>query len=348
LVDLADEWAVFHRGRLKVDMPASAAHFRLSSRERAVLDFATGLATHAKASASARVRVGQNLRVVYACNSHLEVQGLEQWCVLWSGIAPTVQVRPTRETLDIDIERAPVPGQPGPVTRAALTLFDPPEQPFASAVADLLHEIKNQISAAGAAASAPTTTRRDALERDVTAMRHLDQAHAFAERLQINALLPARSSGETVEVAAYLRSYVTMLLPRLPLSVSLVTPRSTGPIVAATGKPALQVVLNNLVNNSLEALPGGGIIGLAVQIAGQEIVIDVWDDGPGLPGEVVSAVVEGRRVHSTKPGGNGIGLLGAQRIMNRLGGGLEIASTNDGTRWQLRLPLATTNSAEDS
>ncbi|TJZ97472.1 ATP-binding protein [Actinacidiphila oryziradicis] len=104
--------------------------------------------------------------------------------------------------------------------------------------------------------------------------------------------------------------------------------------------------LDNLVKNAVEAMPSGGSIRLDWAADEYLAAIELADDGPGLPVEVVRALVSGERIRSTKPGGNGLGLLGVQSLLSRVGGNLT-AQRSSGTTWLITLPIATAVASED-
>jgi signal transduction histidine kinase len=98
-------------------------------------------------------------------------------------------------------------------------------------------------------------------------------------------------------------------------------------------------VLMNLARNAQQAMAEqGGLISVTAWQAGEQIVIEVADTGPGIP--------QGAREHlfeafagSTQPGGTGLGLPIAREIMRAHGGDIELAHTGpDGTAFRLMLP----------
>jgi signal transduction histidine kinase len=99
------------------------------------------------------------------------------------------------------------------------------------------------------------------------------------------------------------------------------------------------LVLANVGSNALEAAaPGGQVTLRAVENHGS-LIIEVEDDGPGLP-EALRAQVF-RPVRSTKPGGGGIGLAISHELARHAGGALELVSTGKGgTVFRLRVPTA--------
>ena len=102
----------------------------------------------------------------------------------------------------------------------------------------------------------------------------------------------------------------------------------------------------NLVNNALGATPAGGTVtvrtdccGSGTFPAGNYLQLSVEDTGHGMPPETAKILFSGR-VHSTKPGGTGLGTLVVRNVIEAHGGQLSVASElGKGTTITARLPL---------
>ncbi|WP_340571856.1 ATP-binding protein [Stenotrophomonas sp. G106K1] len=88
----------------------------------------------------------------------------------------------------------------------------------------------------------------------------------------------------------------------------------------------LEQVLINLVKNAVEASPQGQVE-LRWILDGDSVVVQVLDDGPGLPASGNIFVP----FFSTKPGGAGIGLVLSRAIVEANGGDLQLAQRQDAT-----------------
>ena len=81
-------------------------------------------------------------------------------------------------------------------------------------------------------------------------------------------------------------------------------------------------VLLNIIKNSYEAIGNGGEI--RIRISSEPVEIIVEDNGPGIPEET------GRKLFSpfftTKPGGQGIGLMFVREVLNNHGLTFRLAS----------------------
>ncbi len=97
-----------------------------------------------------------------------------------------------------------------------------------------------------------------------------------------------------------------------------------------------QVVLN-LVLNALQAMPGGGVLTLTAEPRRDGVVLTVDDTGPGIPADVRPRVFD--PYFTTRPGGLGLGLAIARRIVETHGGTIDAGDApGGGARFQVRLP----------
>jgi len=101
----------------------------------------------------------------------------------------------------------------------------------------------------------------------------------------------------------------------------------------------LEMVLQNLVNNAVEAMASaeGGSIEVILLTDGHQAQVDVVDDGPGLPPELHEKVFE--MSYSTKTQGMGLGLWLSRRICLMHRGHLACVMRPAGTCLRLTLPL---------
>lgn len=103
----------------------------------------------------------------------------------------------------------------------------------------------------------------------------------------------------------------------------------------------VEQTLHELIANALDAMPGGGTLGLAARVSDDQrsVVVEVSDTGKGIPPEVLPAVTD--PFFTTRPEGTGLGLAIAKRFVEQNGGSLEIASTvGRGTTVGIRFPAA--------
>ncbi|MGW8398004.1 ATP-binding protein [Streptomyces lydicus] len=335
LPELADEWRLLHRGRLSVTDRLPPV--RLFGVERAVLDAAVRAVL--TSTGGATVHAGSSTRpcLQFRAEVPLVPSHLTRICALWSGPSGTIKLAPAGGGIDATVLRSS--DAPGPLTEATLMAMQHAGKPHHHVLANLLHDMKNQLVAVRQAAVAHATGRTARLERQLTASRHLDQAHSLAVRLRSTASLLASADTGCVELGSELRDYATSLLPRLPRAIRLNVPDARSEVLVALEGRALTAILDNLVGNSITALRDGGAIALDWTADDKEAVIEISDDGPGLPPEVRASLERGVRIRTTSPGGNGLGLLGVRALLDRVGGQLTSPPTSVGTAWLISLPL---------
>jgi len=103
----------------------------------------------------------------------------------------------------------------------------------------------------------------------------------------------------------------------------------------------MQQVLLNLINNAIDAMENeGGTLDISTRLESDAIVIQVADDGPGIPESNLSRIFE--PFFTTKPvgKGTGLGLSICYGIIQKMGGEITVESIVDsGTTFRIRLPV---------
>lgn len=95
-------------------------------------------------------------------------------------------------------------------------------------------------------------------------------------------------------------------------------------------------VFDNLLGNARDA--GAGRVTLSARSEGRAVVMEVADDGPGLPAKARENLFQPFS-GSARAGGTGLGLPLSREIMRALGGDLALVETGeDGTVFRLTLP----------
>lgn len=102
--------------------------------------------------------------------------------------------------------------------------------------------------------------------------------------------------------------------------------------------PVRQMTLNLLIN-ACRAAPHSGRVGLAARIDGGNLLIDVDDNGPGIPPGVV-AFLDEQGSAAPLSGGGGLGLWVARKMASELGGRLVAGSSpGGGARVSITIPV---------
>lgn len=109
---------------------------------------------------------------------------------------------------------------------------------------------------------------------------------------------------------------------------------------------AMEIVLRNLLENALKYAPAPSPVELSIQTdpAGKQLVIEVRDEGPGVPDEEKSRIFEkfyrpgNEETRASK--GTGLGLYIVRQIVTAHGGTIEVVDNKPhGARFIIKLPV---------
>ena len=102
----------------------------------------------------------------------------------------------------------------------------------------------------------------------------------------------------------------------------------------------LNQVWTNLIDNAIDAMGGEGTLTVRAMRAGGWIEVDIEDDGPGIPADVVSKIFD--PFFTTKPPGEGTGLglnISRNIVVQKHLGELTVESEPGRTCFTVRLPI---------
>jgi len=207
--------------------------------------------------------------------------------------------------------------------------------------ADMVHKIRNPLTAIGGFARIlerrlePDHPERDAVE---VIAREADRM----ERITRDALDLARGvtpSPAAVEVAEILEDCLLLLPDALEKQgVVVVRDFAVEPLRAWADMAQLKQVVLNLLHNALEAMPHGGTLTLRTGGEPGWASFAIADTGPGIPPTIRESIFD--PFFTTKPGGTGLGLTLAHRLVQANGGRLELEShAGQGSAFRVWLPV---------
>jgi signal transduction histidine kinase len=101
----------------------------------------------------------------------------------------------------------------------------------------------------------------------------------------------------------------------------------------------LNQVWTNIIDNAIDALDGKGQILLRTRMQDSQVIVEIEDNGPGIPPEVQPKLFY--PFFTTKPvgKGTGLGLNISYQIVQKHGGDIRVFSHPGQTRFEIRLPL---------
>ena len=102
----------------------------------------------------------------------------------------------------------------------------------------------------------------------------------------------------------------------------------------------LNQVWTNLIDNAADAMDAGGKLTIEASNTEDGVEVRVSDDGPGIDSETAKRIFD--PFFTTKePGkGTGLGLATVHTIVTRIGGTIDLESSEEGTTFTVKVPLA--------
>jgi signal transduction histidine kinase len=144
-----------------------------------------------------------------------------------------------------------------------------------------------------------------------------------------------------VDVISGLQNTLTILEPRLK-DVSLVREYEKDlPRIPGRGGE-LNEVWTNLIDNAIDAVDGRGSIIVRAYVEGARVVVEVVDDGPGIPRAAQVHLFEPFYTTKDIGSGTGLGLAIVRRIVTDHAGEVFVRSEPGETCFTVRLPIDTT------
>jgi signal transduction histidine kinase len=224
--------------------------------------------------------------------------------------------------------------------------------------AGIAHELKNPL--AGIEVMAGLLRRQVPDKKDAQSI----VADIISEAKLANAIVvemlefvrPVRLQVEHTAIADVLHQAVLLAeskAPRGGVSVTMDVPNGLPQIEG--DQHQLCQVFTNLIANAFEALEGKGTIAITASLGAIEpdpvfgvapelaptIVVDIADNGPGVPPELSDRIYD--PFFTTKIKGTGLGLGIVRKIVDAHDGRIDLTSSPDtGTRFRVTLPVSST------
>lgn len=101
-------------------------------------------------------------------------------------------------------------------------------------------------------------------------------------------------------------------------------------------------VFRNLIANAADAMTKGGTISILTKTQGEKVLISVCDNGPGISAEHRGKIFD--PFFTTKTKGTGLGLAIVRNLVELHGGSIQLADSSSGTRFDIELPISTSES----
>jgi signal transduction histidine kinase len=148
-----------------------------------------------------------------------------------------------------------------------------------------------------------------------------------------------QSPVQEIDIHEGLESTLTILGHKLKNATIIRAFDRSVPRIMAYGSE-LNQVWTNLIDNAIAATNGTGTICIGTFLEDNELLVEIVDNGPGIPPEVQARMFEPFFTTKAVGVGTGLGLVISNRIVaNHHGGEIEFESRPGETRFKVRLPL---------
>jgi len=204
----------------------------------------------------------------------------------------------------------------------------------------VLHEIKNPLVAIGGFAKqlfeseSVTGSDREKLEIIMNESLRLER---YLEALQFEV---GKLSLERSDLNQVLENNCNLLRGDL-VEKNITLQKSFAPDLPPCDMDVVKIheAFINIIQNSLEAVDGGGIIRIQTSLDTERIRIEIYDNGRGISQDNISRIFT--PFFTTKEQGSGLGLAFAHRIIKDHGGNITVTSSEgEGTTFVITLPVA--------
>ncbi len=201
-------------------------------------------------------------------------------------------------------------------------------------IADAAHELRSPLTALSLQAQnlRQAGSLETLRERVIPLQAGIERARHLTEQLLNLARTQAGTTSKTdVDVSAMARELIAEYLPLAEAKGIDLGLDEDAPLTLHASPEALRLILRNGLENGLKYAPDGGEVTLRLLSDHDDAVIEVVDDGPGIPVSERERVLDAfYRMPDAVGEGSGLGLAIAREAANRLGGSLSLHEREQG------------------
>jgi signal transduction histidine kinase len=145
---------------------------------------------------------------------------------------------------------------------------------------------------------------------------------------------------QNVDIVKSLETTLTILNHKLKRGVVVQRDYQRIPLLVNSFGSELNQVWTNITDNAIDAMHGKGELRLRVYRQDDSVVVEIADNGPGIPPDVLPHIFEPFFTTKGVGEGTGLGLDTVQRIVKKHRGDIQVDSKPGDTRFQVWLPFA--------
>jgi signal transduction histidine kinase len=145
---------------------------------------------------------------------------------------------------------------------------------------------------------------------------------------------------QNVDIVKSLETTLTIMNHKLKRGVVVKRDYGQIPLLVNSFGSELNQVWTNLIDNAVAAMDGNGELRVRTYREDNCVVVEIADNGPGIPADVKPHIFEPFFTTKGVGEGTGLGLDTVQRIVKKHRGSIQVDSKPGDTRFQVWLPVA--------
>jgi signal transduction histidine kinase len=145
---------------------------------------------------------------------------------------------------------------------------------------------------------------------------------------------------QNVDIVKSLETTLTIMNHKLKHGVMVQREYQKIPLLVNSFGSELNQVWTNLIDNAIDAMSGKGELRVRTCREDSSVMVEISDNGPGIPKEIQSRIFEPFFTTKAVGQGTGLGLDTVQRIVKKHQGNIQVSSKPGDTRFQVWLPLS--------
>lgn len=144
---------------------------------------------------------------------------------------------------------------------------------------------------------------------------------------------------QNVDVVKSLENTLTILNYKLKHGVQVERDYGVVPLVSSFGTD-LNQIWTNIIDNAIDAMKGKGTLRVRTFSEDSCVVVEISDDGPGIPEDIQARIFEPFFTTKKVGEGTGLGLDTVQRIVKKHRGSIQVESKPGNSCFQIWLPAS--------
>ena len=145
---------------------------------------------------------------------------------------------------------------------------------------------------------------------------------------------------QNVDILKSLETTLVILNHKLKSGVEVERDYHPVPLLVDSFGSELNQVWTNIIDNAIDAMHGQGKLRVHTYRDDRCVVVEIADNGPGIPTDIQSHIFEPFFTTKGVGEGTGLGLDTVQRIVKKHRGSIQVSSKPGDTRFEIFLPLA--------